>query len=114
MRLPAGDAALVARLTVPVQVGPLSIEEPLDRNWRITSLNAVIRPVRVSVAPGPSSRNKLPLVWTRPPIVKLAPAKKLWSISEKMPNWNTGIATACTVRLRCTSPPVAVFAVTSI
>ena len=52
-------------------------------------------------------------MWTRPPNAKFGPAKKLRSFSEKMPNWNTGIATVCIVRRMRTSAPPVVRAVTS-
>ena len=47
----------------------------------------------VSVLPSPSASHRLPLVCTRPPKLKSGPAKKLQSMSEKIPNWKIGIAT---------------------
>ena len=53
-------------------------------------------------------------MWTRPPKLKSGPAKKLRSLSEKIPNWNTGMATVCMVRRMRTSEPPSVRAVTTI
>src|SRR6185295_20162137 len=68
-------------------------------------LTAVTLSLNGSVALLPCDRNRLPLVWMRPPNVELGPAKNDRSTSENMPNWNTGIATASIVRTRCVSPP---------
>ena len=54
------------------------------------------------------------LLCTRPPKLKFGPAKKLRSFSEKMPNWKTGIATVCSVRVRLASDPSGRRAVTVI
>ena len=72
-------------LTVPVEL-LLAIVAPFDRNGRMMSLLAVHFPVVVSVAPLPAASHRLPLVWTRPPMLKFAPAKKLRSDSENMMN----------------------------
>jgi hypothetical protein len=44
--------------------------------------------------------------------LKSGPAWKLRSVSEKIPNWNTGTATVCRVRCILTSEFVVVRAVT--
>ena len=98
----------MAMRTVPVWV-----VMPLASSARMTSPTAVTRSWSDSVLGSSCFRNRCWLVWTRPPNVKLGPAKKLWSFSEKMPNWKTGIATVCmTRRIRTSALPV-VFAVTS-
>ena len=100
-------------LTVPVCADAVSIETPFCRRCRMMSLTAVTLSVSVSVAPSPSDRNRLPLVCTRPPKLKFGPAKNERSTSEKMPNWNTGIATDSTSRVRCASPLAVDLATTS-
>src|SRR5580704_5945099 len=68
------------------------IEAPFERFWRMISPTAVTFDDKVSVVPLPWARNRLPLVATRPPKLKSDPAKKLRSVDENIPNWNTGMA----------------------
>src|SRR5260370_834856 len=49
----------------------------------------------------------------RPSIVKAGPAKKSRSLSEKTPNWKTGISATSTFRIMRTSSLVLVLAVTA-
>src|SRR3990170_8624865 len=79
----------------------------------MTSPTAVILSLNARLDAAGPARNRLPLVCTRPPKLKLGPGKKLKSVSEKTPNWKTGIATVSRLRLRWTSPPEAVRAVDS-
>jgi hypothetical protein len=71
-------------LTVPLCTDGVSIDTPFDSDCRTTSPTAVT--LSESVRVEPLERNKLPFVCTRPPKLKLGPAKKLRSTSENVPN----------------------------
>ncbi len=77
---------------------------------RTISPTAVTRLARnsplVSLVPSSSlDRKTFSFECTRPPKLNGGPAKKLRSFSEKMPNWKTGMATVCSVRVRLVSDP---------
>src|SRR5208282_6189583 len=89
---------------------PVVVEYPFDRFVRITFRKAVTG--SESVRELPEARKRFPLVCVRPPKLNTGPGKKLRSVCEKTPNWNTGMPTVCVVRCSLTSEPAVVRAVT--
>ena len=114
MRVPVGAFAWVGKLTVPVvATAPIVTRRSTgaDEPPRPT---AVILSVSVSVLPLPSRQPQVAVgVHAAAEAEVVGRRRSSDPTSENIPNWKTGIATASIVRTRCTSPPVAVLAVTS-